>query len=387
MSNSAKRQLSQVFHELADALESGEYGDKSTVCVTTLGSEHGPGEVVKGAELAKQQNPDIDIVLVGPEVETELPYAQVTQDEDQVHTIMEELLASGKADASVTMHYNFPVGVATVGRVITPGLGKEMLLATTTGTSGMDRVEAMIKNALSGIITAKAMGNPNPKVGILNVDGAKQVEKALLELRDNGYSINFAESGRSDGGFVMRGNDLLAGSADIMVTDTLTGNLLMKIFSAFTTGGSYESLGYGYGPGVGKDQKQVINIISRASGAPVVAGSIKFAAEVSSGQIISRTEQEMQQAEQAGLTDILEKIKSTDTDSGQEEVSPPPKKPVTEEISGMDIMVLENACRELWKNEVYAETGMGCAGPVVMVAPEDKEKSEHILRESGYLTD
>ena len=48
----------------------------------------------------------------------------------------------------------------------------------------------------------------------------------------------------------MRGNDLLAGVPDIMVSDTLTGNILMKIFSSYTTGGSYESQGYGYGPGI-----------------------------------------------------------------------------------------------------------------------------------------
>jgi len=41
----------------------------------------------------------------------------------------------------------------------------------------------------------------------------------------------------------MRGNDLLAASCDVMVTDTLTGNLLVKILSAFTTGGDYESIG------------------------------------------------------------------------------------------------------------------------------------------------
>ena len=30
----------------------------------------------------------------------------------------------------------------------------------------------------------------------------------------------------------MRGNDLLMGIPDVMVTDTLTGNLLMKVFSS-----------------------------------------------------------------------------------------------------------------------------------------------------------
>lgn len=50
----------------------------------------------------------------------------------------------------------------------------------------------------------------------------------------------------------MRGNDLLAGTADVMVMDPLTGNLMMKIFSAYTTGGSYESLGMATEPGIGE---------------------------------------------------------------------------------------------------------------------------------------
>ena len=63
---------------------------------------------------------------------------------------MEELLDAGEIDACVTMHYNFPIGVSTVGRAITPGCGKEMLIATTTGTSSAHRVEAMVLNGIYG---------------------------------------------------------------------------------------------------------------------------------------------------------------------------------------------------------------------------------------------
>ena len=165
---------------------------------------------------------------------------------------MDEMLECGELDAAVTMHYNFPIGVATVGLVVTPGMGRKMFIASTTGNAATDRVEAMVRSAVQGIATAKSYGISNPTVGILNVDGARQVERKLAELAQRGYEINFAASGRSDGGSVMRGNDLLVGSPDVMVTDSLTGNLLMKIFSSFTTGGSYESIGYGYGPGVGE---------------------------------------------------------------------------------------------------------------------------------------
>lgn len=67
--------------------------------------------------------------------------------------------------------------------------------------------------------------------------GARQVEIALKALKENGYDINFASSDRADGGVVMRGNDLMTASADVMVTDSLTGNLLIKLFSAYNSGG------------------------------------------------------------------------------------------------------------------------------------------------------
>ncbi|OWZ84717.1 glycine/sarcosine/betaine reductase complex component C subunit alpha [Natranaerobius trueperi] len=385
VNKTAEGQLSKIFNELADALESGEYGSKTVVCVTTLGSEHGPEEVVRGAEIFKQQNKNTDVLLIGEKVETELPYALETTSEKTAHEQMEKLLKSGEAHAAVTMHYNFPIGVSTVGRVITPSTGKEMLIATTTGSSGMHRVEAMVKNAIYGISAAKSLGIEKPKLGILNVDGAKQVEKALNNLKDNGYEINFAQSGRSDGGVIMRGNDVLTGTPDIMVTDTLTGNILMKMFSAFTTGGSYESLGYGYGPGVGENQDQVINIVSRASGAPVIAGAMKFAAESREGNLIEICQDELKKAEKAGLSELLTSLKKDTSSSEEEEVTPPPKKPVTEEISGIDIMELEDACKVLWKKEIYAESGMGCAGPVVMVAKEDFEDAKKIVTDEGYL--
>ena len=41
---------------------------------------------------------------------------------------------------------------------------KEMYIANTTGTSSTDRIEGMIKNAVYGIIAAKACGKKNPSV-------------------------------------------------------------------------------------------------------------------------------------------------------------------------------------------------------------------------------
>lgn len=378
--------VSEVFSEIADGIESGSFGRKMRVGLTTLGSEHGEEELYRAAAMAKEKYNDFEVVLIGPKMGEEFETYEASTPEEG-HSIMEKLLDEGKVDCAVTMHYTFPIGVSTVGRVVTPGTGKEMAIATTTGTSSASRVEGMFKNAIYGIIAAKAMGNKNPSVGILNVDGARQVERALKEISSNGYDINFAKSIRADGGCVMRGNDLLTGTPDVMVTDSLTGNLLVKIFSSFTTGGSYESTGYGYGPGIGEGYSRIICIISRASGAPLIREALRYAATVSRNKLLTISKKEFGMACRAGYKDILKKLSSSaEKKGGTEEVKIPPKKVVTHPIAGVDILELENAVKELWKNEIYSESGMGCTGPIILVADDDEKRSVEILIKYGYLS-
>ncbi len=378
-----KRQIGKVFDDIAKGIETGNFGERITVGLTTLGSEHGVDNLVKGAEIAAKTG-KFDVVLIGPKIDTELELVEA-EDETIMHNVMEELLASKKIQACVTMHYNFPIGVSTVGKVITPGKGKEMYLATTTGTSAADRTEAMVRNAIHGVIAAKASGVKNPTIGVLNVDGARQVEKALNTLVANGYDMKFTESMRADGGVVMRGNDLLAGSPDVMVQDTLTGNIFMKIFSSFHTGGDYEALGYGYGPGIGEGYDKNILILSRASGTPVVAKALEYAAELVEGKLELKVKEEYSKANKAGLKDIIEALTKSSKKSDEEEtVKQPPKEVVTGSLSGIDIMELEDAVQELWKNEIYAESGMGCTGPVVMVSEEKIKKAISVLKAADY---
>ena len=223
------------------------------------------------------------------------------------------------------------------------------------------------------------MGIKNPTVGILNVDGARQVERALKELVKNGYEINFSKSLRADGGSIMRGNDLLAASSDVMVMDTLTGNIMMKIFSSFTTGGSYESLGCGYGPGVGDGYKKIICILSRASGAPVVCEALRYAASCAKGKLTQIAKNEFANARKAGLDEILRELTTDVKKSVPQEIKMPNKKVVTKSIAGIDILELDNAVAILAKAEIYSESGMGCTGPIVLTADEDYEKAVDVL--------
>lgn len=382
--NDIKTILGKVFNDVANALETGEFGEKIRVGVTTFGSELGIDNLVKGAELAAKRDTSIEVVLIGPKVDSNLTQI-VVESEDEGYKKMEEMLDSKEIGACVTMHYSFPIGVSTVGRVITPGLGKEMFIATTTGTSSPNRVEAMVRNGIYGIIVSKAMGLENPTVGILNVDGARQVERALKTLASKGYPINFSESGRADGGAVMRGNDLLTGTPDVMITDTLTGNILMKIFSSYTTGGSFESLGYGYGPGIGEDYNRNILILSRASGYPVVANAISYGAALVKGNINEKIKNEFARVNSAGFKELLNSLnKDNKKEYNVEEVKSPEKEVVTGTIEGIDIMELEDAVEALWKEGIYAESGMGCTGPVVMVNENKIKEAINVLNNAGY---
>lgn len=380
--------IADVFEDIATGIETGGFEKKVRVGVTTIGSEHGEENVIKGAEIAQEKDPSIEVVLIGHKCDSKLKQYNVESDEEG-YKVMEELLDSGEIDACVTMHYSFPIGVSTVGRVVTPSMGSEMTLATTTGTSSPHRVEAMVLNAIAGIITAKAMGNPEPTLGILNVDGARQVERALKEIDKGGYKIHFAESARADGGCVMRGNDLLMGTPDIMVTDTLTGNLLVKVFSSYVTGGSFEAHGYGYGPGIGSGYERLIYIISRASGYPVIANAIKYAAECVRGDIKNLIKDEYKKANKAGLEKVISDLEeaSKKTSGPKEEVKAPAEEITDGSIGGIDILEMEDAVQALWKEGIFASSGMGCTGPVVMVNSSKLDAAKKVLAKAGFMAE
>lgn len=377
--DNTKKLISDVLNEIADSIEKGDFSKKVSIGLTTLGSELGLEEIVKGAELAAKRYSDFEVVLIGPKVDTKLKVVEATTPEEG-HKIMNDLLSNGEIQGVVTQHYDFPIGVATVGRVVTPARGKEMIIGTTTGTTSTSRIEAMVINAVSSIAVAKSIGIEKPEIGILNVEGSRGVERILVELKNRGYDINFTESKRADGGVVMRGNDLLMGTPDIMLCDSLTGNILMKLFSSFTSGGNYETSGYGYGPGVGEGYDRIVNIISRASGAPVICEALRFCASCAKGDLVKIAKEEFNKANACGLKDLLVKKETKQ----EEEVTPPPKKVVTGEIPGIDILDLEDACKALWKEGIYSESGMGCTGPIVLVPEDELERANEIIKKAGY---
>ena len=376
--------IAKSFLKMAEGLENGSFADRPKIALTGMGSEHGEENTIAAAKMAAARG--VDVYYIGTltaEGVTTVPVA----DEEEGHKKMEQMVESGEVDGAVTMHFPFPIGVSTVGRAVTPARGREMFIANTTGTSSGDRIEGMILNAVDGIIAAKACGVQNPTVGILNVDGERQTEMALKELKEGGYEFQWANSARADGGVVLRGNDVLQGTPDVLVTDSLTGNVLIKMLSAYTTGGSFEATGFGYGPGIGRDYEKLILIISRASGAPLIANALQYAAELVRGRVFSVARAEFDRAEKAGLSRILAARKAAQKpQAAEEEVKTPPAEPCTASVAGIEVMDLEDAAKALWKAGIYAETGMGCTGPLVMMSEANHAKALEILRKAGYVS-
>ena len=221
-----KSLIAETFLEVADALETGQYGKKPVIGFASEGSEHGEDNITRAMELAEAKG--LKAVLI--------------QGED-IHKQMEVMLDSGEIDAAVTMHYPFPIGVSTVGKVITPGIGKPMYIATTTGTSDTDRVCGMVKNAIYGIIAAKADGVEHPTVGIANIDGARPTEKALLKLKEQGYEIAYTEDVQSaDMESTFRtycedGYDFIIDATDNFKTKFLINDVCVALGKPFSYGG------------------------------------------------------------------------------------------------------------------------------------------------------
>ena len=376
--------IAATFQEMAQGLETGSFGRRPKIALTGMGSEHGEVNSIAAAKMAADRG--VDVYYIGT---LEAPGVNTVHvaNEDEGHKKMDEMLANHEVDGAVTMHYPFPIGVSTVGRVITPAKGKQMFVANTTGTSSTDRIEGMILNTIAGIITAKSCGIAEPTVGILNVDGARQTEMALNKLREGGYDFKWATSARADGGAVLRGNDVLMGTPDVMVMDSLTGNVMVKMLSSFTTGGSFESTGYGYGPGIGQGYENLVLIVSRASGAPLIANALEYAAQLVKGKVFEVAKAEYAAAEKAGLSKILAERKAAAAPAAAvEEVKAPPAEPCTAAIPGVEVMDLEDAVKVLWKAGIYAESGMGCTGPIVMMSPANEAKSRELLKAAGYIS-
>lgn len=372
----ADNPTSRILRDLANTLSGAHAQPK--IAFTALGSEL-PDNQLLGA--AAQTTESLLPVIIGPRGLDGYPH-HFADNLAAAHRVMEKLLASGEVDGAVTLHYNFPLGVATVAQVRSVATGRAMLLTSTTGCMDRQRRVAMVKNAIAGLAVADALNVDSPTVGVLNVDDASAVVNALKQLAARGFSLYWANSVRGNGGAVMRGNDLIRATPDVMVCDTLTGNLLIKLFSAGFSGGDVETLGCGYGVALGQEQRQLVGIISRASGPATIAEAMRFCALMVQRKVMSCWQRRWQQACACSSDNFSEHTISENLPASSEAQVPcPPETVLDDEIHGIDILCLEEARLSLWRQGIYAQAGMGCTGPVLMVNNQQREQARVLLDE------
>ena len=278
-----------------------------------------------------------------------------------------------------------------MGHLRAPGNGRDLFIATTTGTSSSDRVEALVRNVIAGVATAKAFGVRDPAVGFLNLDGVARAHRIVRELAANGYGISLASSSRGDA--LLRGNDILAGSVDVLICDSLTGNAIVKLLAAFTTGGRMEVSGSGYGPGVGDGAALCGHHLPRERGArrgechPAdgedgpgrsAAGLCRGEGQGGKGRARGAPGQREGSAARRRASACAPRARI-------ERAARPAKKIVQHEIDGIDVLEIDAAAQLLASKGIYCETAMGCTGPVVLVADEDAAAAKGHLRDARFL--
>ena len=100
--------------------------------------------------------------------------------------------------------------------------------------------------------------------------------------------------------------------------------------------------------------------------------------------MLELTAKEFSAAKDAGLDKIIDEIRSSGKKQETAEVKCPPKEPVPYGILGVEVMDLDSAKETLWVKGIYAETGMGCTGPVILVSDANGAQAEAILKEAGF---
>src|SRR3989339_304951 len=233
-----------------------------------MGGDFAPDEIVKGAVLASQELPDLEIFLVGspdkiiqalkkhqekgklPIVTAsevigmnEHPVQAVKQKKDASINVAVSLVKDGKADAVISAGNTGAIMAAALfklGRI--PGVerpaiatefplpgGKVLLLDM--GANVDCKAKHLVQFAIMGNLFAKhVMHIENPRVGLLNIGEEK--EKGNELTRETwpllkALPINFIGNVES--------KEILSGHADVIVCDGFVGNLILKFGESLGT--------------------------------------------------------------------------------------------------------------------------------------------------------
>ena len=229
-----------------------------TIAVDALGGDFGPSVVLPGVEAALAEQPDICVLLCGPE-DVVVPFAQcherceavpctqeiemgehpanaVRRKKDSSIVVGCRLVKEGKAQGFFSAGSTgacLAAGTLVAGRikgVSRPALGTVLpspvkpVVMCDVGANADCKPEYLLQIAkMATIYTRQILGVENPSVGLLNIGSeetkgsqfAQETHRLLAEQLPN-FKGN------------CEGCDVLTGEFDIVVTDGFTGNVCLK---------------------------------------------------------------------------------------------------------------------------------------------------------------
>jgi glycerol-3-phosphate acyltransferase PlsX len=238
--------------------------DTITIALDAMGGDRAPGIVLKGAEIALQRHPGVRYLLFGAQDEVrpllaKLPsLGEVTTLYHTTEVIADDAkpslafrtgrqssmrlaidaVADGRADGVVSAgNTGALMAMAKFALKMLPGIDRPAIASffpTQRGESVMLDLganvecdaENLVQFALMGDVFARTvLGLVEPTVGLLNVGaedlkGNDAVRSASARLRLTMAPIRFY-------GFI-EGDDIAAGTVDVVVTDGFTGNVAVK---------------------------------------------------------------------------------------------------------------------------------------------------------------
>lgn len=236
------------------------------VAVDAMGGDHGPTEVVPGALDFARGHPADEVILVGDEATVrplaeplppnvrivhasqvvgmdEHPALALREKKDSTILVGVDLVKRGEADAVITAGHTgagMAAAVLRLGRlpgVDRPALAVQMItdsgpmVLLDIGANPDSTAENLAQYARMGAIFAEhVLGVSEPRVALLSIGeergkGDARIQRAT-ELLD-------ASTLRFEGN--IEGKDLTKHLADVVVTDAVVGNVVIKFFEGLST--------------------------------------------------------------------------------------------------------------------------------------------------------
>ncbi len=235
------------------------------VAVDAMGGDNAPGEIVKGAIEAINEDKRVKVFLVGREPVIKEELKQYTYDAEQLEIVHTEevietaeppvmairkkkdssivksmyMVKEGTCDALVSAGSTGAVlvgGQVIVGRIkgverppLAPLIPTEngVSLLLDCGANVDARPSHLVQFAKMGSVYMESvMGVKNPRVGIVNIGAEEEKGNALVKetfpLLKNCPEINFIGS--------VEARDIPAGVADVIVCEAFVGNVILKMY-------------------------------------------------------------------------------------------------------------------------------------------------------------